>query len=308
MAKDSSASSKASKAFENLAPLLGLGASLGAQVPGLRKAKKRDTAQKAARDTSMKAAGAAVGASQTGFGASRGLALRSGLRAAANIARQGAFAAQQGAEADEARYVAERDARNQRLAQFGKDVGDMAGQIGTGIVESRQAKEAEAAAGQEAERKLQIQQMQAMMPSMEDVLGIDPVTGLPAQQAPQEAAPQELQEIPVGAGPGLDQLDEYGEPMDGQMLPEPPGLDELGMDPALAELGIADKETLYSIAPELELQHRLENLALDEAYRTGTNINRIYARLRRLQNQPAINHTIDLNRQLQLSMPQMGGQ
>ena len=77
------------------------------------------------------------------------------------------------------------------------------------------------------------------------------------------------------------------------------------MDPALAELGIADKETLYSIAPELELQHRLENLALDEAYRTGANINRIYGRLRRMQNQPAIDESIQM---MQLQMPQLGQQ
>jgi hypothetical protein len=81
---------------------------------------------------------------------------------------------------------------------------------------------------------------------------------------------------------------------------QPPTLEEMTLDPALAELGVAQKETLYSIAPELELQHRLENFALDEAYRTGAPLNRIYARLRRMQNQPAIEASILGMQQLQL--------
>ena len=149
-----------------------------------------------------------------------------------------------------------------------------------------------------------------MMPSMDDVLGIDPITGLPKSTAAQQADPQQLsplEELQVGEGPGLDELDQYGEPATtgGQQIGEVPSLGDITMDPAIAQLGVADKETLYSIAPELELQHRLENLAIDEAYRTGTNINRIYARVRRMQDLPAIGATIDMNRQLQY---QMGGQ
>jgi hypothetical protein len=298
---------KATKAFENLAPLLGLGATLGAQIPGLKKPKRRTDSQSAARQTSMKAAGAAVGASQTGFGASRGLALRSGLRAAANIAREGALGAAAGAAADEAQHQKNMEARNTRLATFGKDVGEMAGQIGTGIVESRAAKEAEAAAAKAAEMQMLQEQAGALIPTYAEQQGIDPITGLPAQaaqQLPQEQ--QQLQELPVGQGPGLDELDQYGQ-HESDFIGAP-DIGEVSLDPALGELGIADKQTLYSIAPELELQHRLENFALDEAYRTGTNINRIYARLRRLQNLPAINSTIDMNQQLQLQMPQMGGQ
>lgn len=297
------ASSKTGNVFENLAPLLGLGASLGAQIPGLKKAKKRDTASSAARQASMRAAGAAVGASQTGFGASRGLALRSGLRAGAQYAREGAAGAAKAAAFDEASYQNEKNARNERLAQFGKDVGEVGATIGTGVTESRAAKEAQEAEAKAAEMQMLQEQAQSLLPTYAESQGIDPVTGLPQQtmqQMPEQGAPQEMQ---VGPGPGLDELDEYGQ-HESDFIGAP-DIGEVSMDPALAELGIADKETLYSIAPELELQHRLENLALDEAYRTGANINRIYGRLRRMQNQPAINESIQL---MQLQMPQMGQQ
>ena len=294
------ASEKSAKVFENIAPLLGLGASIGAQIPGLKKAKKRNTSQSAVLQTSARAAGAAVGGSQTGFGASRGLALRGGLRAAANIARVGAGAAGKAAASDEASYQNEKNARNSRLAQFGKDVAQTGAAIGTGITESRAAAEADEGAGKAAEIQMLQEQASSLLPTYAESQGIDPVTGIPAQQ---EA--QTLREEQVGPGPGLDELDEYGQHESDLSLNEPPGLDELSMDPALAELGIADKETLYSIAPELELQHRLENLALDEAYRTGANINRIYGRLRRMQNQPAIDESIQM---MQLQMPQLGQQ
>jgi hypothetical protein len=263
--KTSDAGTKTSKVFENLAPLLGLGASIGAQIPGLKK----------------------------------------GLRAAGNIAREGALAAAKGAAADEAQYVQERDARNERLAGFGKDVGEMSGMLATGITQSRQAREAEMGAGEDAEMQMLREQAALLMPTYGQVAGVDEVTGL-KQDEVQQLSP--LQEQEVGPGPTLDQTDQYGDSeMDQTAGAGVPELSELAMDPAIAELGIADKETLYSIAPELELQHRLENLALDEAYRTGANITRIYARLRRSFGSPAIDQTIDMNRQLQLQQP-MGGQ
>jgi hypothetical protein len=301
---DKKASEKAAKGFENLAPLFGLAASVAGQVPGLKKPRKRGS-EAAARNASMRSAGAAVGASQTGFGASRGLALRSGLRAAAKHARAGAVGAAQGEAADQASYDAEMTSRNARLAQFGKDMGEMAGMVGVGVVESRQAKAAEAEAGQLAEQQALQAQAASLMPTYAEEMGVDPATGLDPQQ--QGAAPQQLTEEPIGPGPTLDQTDQYGDSQFDPMADvlAPPTLEQMSLDPALAELGVQNKETLYSIAPELELQHRLENLALDEAYRTGTNINRIYARLRRIQNQPAIAASIE---GMQLQMPELGGQ
>lgn len=289
---------KAAKAFENVTPLLGLVGSLAGQIPGLKKAKKRNTSQAAARNATMRSAGAAVGGSQTGFGASRGLALRTGLRRGAQTAREGAQAAAVGAAADEARYVGERDARNARLGQFGKDVAETGAAIGTGITESRAAGEAEAAAGQAAEMQAMQEQAATLLPTYAESQGIDPATGLQQQQE----APQQLnqpQNIPADAGQAQQQEGFGNELSEQAALNEPPGLEELALDPALAELGLQDKDTLYSIAPELEAQHRLENLALAEAYRTGANINRIYARLRRMQDLPAVASTIDISRALQ---------
>jgi len=298
--------SKSAKVFENIAPLLGLGASIGAQIPGLKKPKKRNTASSAARQASMRAAGAAVGGSQTGFGASRGLALRSGLRAGAQYAREGAIGAAKAAASDEQQYQNDKTARNARLAQFGKDVGQTGAAIGTAVTEGRAANEAADAEGKAAELKMLQEQAGALIPTYAESQMVDPVTGLHQSAQQQMPGDTKLEEQQIGPGPGLDELDQYGQhESDYNGAPD---IGEVSMDPALAELGIADKETLYSIAPELELQHRMENLALDEAYRTGANINRIYARLRRMQDQPAINESIDLQRQMQLQMPQMGQQ
>jgi len=298
------ADNKTAKAFENLAPLLGLGASLAAQIPGLKKPKKRSRAESAARDTSMRAGAAAVGGAQTGFGASRGLALRTGLRQAANISRQGAAAAAQGEAADQARYDQQKNARNARLAQFGKDLGAATGQVALGVTQSRAAADAENA---DAERKKLEETAAQLLPSYSEAPSESSVATQPGHQAlaGPNGEPQQLQAYPEsGQGPTLDQLDEYGQdttdPRYG--MGEAPSLEDISMDPALAELGLQKKEVLYSIAPELELQHRLENLALDEAYRTGVNVHRVYARLRRLQNQPAISASI-LGMQ-QLQMPQ----
>ena len=306
-----SKSQKASEAFENIAPLLGLGGSLAAQIPQLKKPKRIDSASRAARQASQAASAAAVGASQTGFGASRGLALRSGLRAAGNAARQGAAGGAQAASLDEQNYQTVKNVRNANVAKFGKDLGETTGMLATGITESRAAKQAEEEAAKAAELQTLQQQAAMLLPTYEQTAGDNALNeaalngGLPAQNVQD---PQALEQMPVGPGPGLDETDQFGNSMQDPYLPEPPGIDDISLDPIYNELGVADKESLYSIAPELELQHRMENFALDEAYRTGTNVQRIYARLRRLQNLPAINQTIDMNRQMQLQMPQLGGQ
>lgn len=307
--KNKEKSGKGIKAFENLAPLFGLAAQIGTAIPGLKKPKKSNAAADAARETSKRAAGAAVGASQTGFGASRGLALRSGLRAASDIAREGAVAAGRAADLDEQRHQKAVAVRNANLATFGKDLAETGASIGQGLVESRTAAEAEKAAGDAKIQELRTKAA-GLLPTYGQTMGIDPATGLSTGQT-EQAQPQTLEgyeEVPTGPGPDLDQMDPNGDPYDGEVLPEPPTLAELSLDPALAELGIGEKEALYSIAPELELQHRMENFAADEAYRTGGNLLRVYARVRRMQNSPAIGATIDMNRQLQLQMPRLGGQ
>ena len=286
--KKSTKSEKATKGFENLAPLVGLAASIGTSIPGLKKAKRGSAAVSAARNTQRRAAGAVIGGSQGGFGASRGLALRSGLRAASNIAQAGAVTAAAAASSDEAQFQKDKDARNARLAQFGKDTGAAAAGIGEGIVKSRQADSAAKAEAEAQALEMQQEQAQKQLPGIDEVLGIDPATGLPTEAAALqgEEIQQELEpDLPRGLD--VEQPDEAGEVQEPVIDVNDPEV-AIGVDPLYNELGLAGKEALYSIAPELNLQLRQENYALDELTRQGMNIERLYAKLARLQNLPAV--------------------
>ena len=115
-----------------ISSIAGLGAKVGTSVAGLKKAKRTDASSRAASMAATKVAKSALGAGQSMHGASRGLALRSGLRAATDAAKA-ASTEGQAANADERRYQEQKDARNARLADFGGDLakglGDMAGSI-----------------------------------------------------------------------------------------------------------------------------------------------------------------------------------
>ena len=63
-----------------LPSLIGLGTGIATAIPGLKKPKKTTTSRNAAGEAASSVGRAAVGASQTGFGATRGLNLRTGLR------------------------------------------------------------------------------------------------------------------------------------------------------------------------------------------------------------------------------------
>ena len=105
--------------------IIGLGTKIGTAIPGLKKPKKEKVPQLASKFGSQ-----IVGASQSGHGASRGLALRSGLRAAAQGVGEAAQAQSLAEAGAEQRFQAEKNARNQRLQGFGTDLakglGDMA--------------------------------------------------------------------------------------------------------------------------------------------------------------------------------------
>jgi hypothetical protein len=244
-----------------IAGLAGLATSIGTAVPGLKKARKRDTSQRAARAGALGAMAGAVGASQTGAGATRGLALREGLRAASQAAVRSADAASTAAAQDEARFVAERDARNERLQSFGQDLAGAAGQIGQGVVDIKAMRAAELQEG-----------------------GVDPVAAAKlAEQAPdvQAAQEQELQEIPVGPGPTLEQTDQFGEPLPGPTMQLAPPT--TAQDAYRRSLGLPDKPILR-LAPELEYKLRLQNLMVEEADRLGIPTTQILAQALRNAN------------------------
>lgn len=113
--------------------LAGIGTKIGTSIPGLKKVKRNDRASAEVRKAQNAVAGAAVGGSQTGHGASRGLALRAGLRSAAELVGKASAAGAGAARADENAYRKEKDQRNARLADFGGDLakglGDVAGSV-----------------------------------------------------------------------------------------------------------------------------------------------------------------------------------
>lgn len=109
--------------------IIGMGAKIGSAIPGLKKPAKSQTA-KAVAAAAPGVYGSAVGAAQAGHGASRGLALREGLRqATGGVSKLGAQI-RQAAATDENINEQRKQARNQRIAQFGTDLakglGDMA--------------------------------------------------------------------------------------------------------------------------------------------------------------------------------------
>ena len=100
--------------FELLSSILGFGAGIGGQIPGLRKSKQASALKAAqrgqgagavlARQSGNDAARNALSVAQGGHGATRGLALRTGLRSAEDIrsraaGQAAAIAAQEAANA-----------------------------------------------------------------------------------------------------------------------------------------------------------------------------------------------------------------
>jgi len=263
------ATDKALGILGTVADLAGLATKIGTSVPGLKKAKRRHTSQQAARAAGQAAQAGAVGGSQTGHGATRGLALREGLRAASGAAREGGRAQSLAAVADERTHIAERDARSARLAQFGNDAAAMAAQTSQGIVDVIAAKEA---AGEPIDFE-------------EGGLGVDPDTGLstvqdPTAQALASGAPllQDPDELDAGQGGAAgEQTQDFGLG------------DDLGIQPTTPlqayqhAMGV-DMESLVEIAPVMEYKMRVVNLAAQEAERRGVDISTIVAPLFRKLN------------------------
>jgi hypothetical protein len=121
--------------------LIGMGTTIGTAIPGLKKPKRSDASASSIRELQPQIAGAAVGASQTGHGASRGLNLREGLRSAgtlvAKVAGEGAAAI----DADERRYNEQMDARNERVAKFGAAIGEGASQMTQALISDKKSGE-----------------------------------------------------------------------------------------------------------------------------------------------------------------------
>ncbi|MDH3954188.1 MAG: hypothetical protein OEV03_08225 [Gammaproteobacteria bacterium] len=114
--------------------IVGLGAKTAGAIPGMKKPKRPNTAREVAK-TAGSQFGKAVGAAQSGHGASRGLALREGLRQGMQAVGKTSQAVGAAAQADEQEFQRRTELRNQNIANFTGDLakgfGDMAAaQIG----------------------------------------------------------------------------------------------------------------------------------------------------------------------------------
>ena len=278
-----------------VADLAGLATMIGTAIPGLKKAKKRDTSQRAAHQATSAVQAAAVGGAQTGQGATRGLALRSGLRSAANTARKGADAASTAAAQDEQRYAQEKDARNARLAEFGKGIGDMAANVAGGIVDAKAGRAAEDAerptgsedgyegksgyaANDETTPQFDAAALQSDFEGGSQQASVGSQTQQlqqQEQQGMQQVGSQEQQGDPnaYGAEPGPSYLNEYAPPVTAQ-------------DAYRQALGLPNRPVL-ALAPQLEMKLRVSNLIAQEADRMGIATTNILAQsLRQAQINP----------------------
>jgi len=255
-----------------LPSLVGLATSIGTAVPGLKKVNRTDTSRAAAREGSGAVQRGAVAGSQTGFGATRGLNLRTGLRQAAEVGKRTAGELARAGSRDDQRYDRQNLLRQGRLAEYGSNVADMAANFGQSVVDAKAAKEVEIAERAEA--------LAAVPDVPEYDLGGGPIVD-PYRQTIEE---------------GQQDLQRLGEQRQATM-PQGPTQEQGGpelrkqagqVNPLEAFYGVPDKATIYRAAPELQLQHSLENLALQEADRQGIPIARVYARIQRMQNLPAI--------------------
>lgn len=267
-----------------ISSLVGIGSKVAGAVPGMRKPKKVNTAAEVAK-TSQRQFNAAVGASQTGHGASRGLALREGLRKAADASGNAAAQVGMAAQRDAATNQANTDARNERIAGFtgdlAKGLGDMAAaQIGP--------------KGGDAEAPAQ----KSLTPDQAEFASI-PGTGVADAPLPedmskglgdleQDAVDQDRVEYEAEVAAAGEQLDDFRQKREEAGIGDPGGpAAAFQVDPATKLL----ESMPPRLAPEIE-QHladrlHMNELALAEAERLGISLDVAIPRMqRRLQLQP----------------------
>lgn len=246
--------------------LLGLGASIGTAIPGLRKPKRTGASRKAAQEAASRTAAAAVGGAQTGFGATRGLALRTGLRQASEASRAAAPAAAEAALRDEALFQEQQLRRNQRLAEFGQNLAGFGATLGEQVVEARAAKAEEERTPEEIAAAMETS------PTARQIGG----AGNVSMPSIQELAQQQQQQPQLAGGPtqevpGVPQAPET-------QLAQP----DLSVDPIRQSLGLPQLNETLQLAPQAEFKLRMQSLAFQEAERQGVDIGRVLAQMNRM--------------------------
>lgn len=259
----------ASPALNVIPGLIGLGTQIATAIPGLRKPKKVDTARQVAK-LAPSVAGSAVGAAQAGHGASRGLALREGLRqaagAAGEVAKQARLAAAQDAVVNQQNL----EARNQRLASFGKDIAAGAGTFAQSMI--KPPGEAPPTPEQRQEQKMEtIQAQPEIEGAVKSVTGLDGAGAALLEQPTVEELPEELAPEATVESLLQAQADEAAGPAA-----------RFSSTQALEGL-LVESPTVAAPQIEADLENRLQakNLMLQDAERLGIQLGPIYAQINR---------------------------
>lgn len=179
-----------------LTGILGMGTSIAGAIPGLKKVKRSRAASKAASTQASKQAKAAVGASATGHGASRGLALREGLRASVEIGAKGALEAGQAAAGERDAFREDQEKRRENIMNFTQGLAGGISQMTQGILGGKQDKAADETIQEQpemADSATGLGSPAAGTPPEREALG-STTEGLQQQEAPDLAALEQEQE------------------------------------------------------------------------------------------------------------------
>lgn len=243
--------------------VLGLGSTIAGAIPNLRKPKRTDSGRRAAAQAAQRGANIAVGASQTGRGASRGLALREGLRAASQVTSEAAPAIAEAAARDEQAFQAQLQARRGRIEEFTKALGGGLSQVGQAAIQPAPP-EAGAQQGDLVQAQPELQ---------EDPTGLGPAAG-----AQQVGLTEQID--PATGGPDLAQLE-------ADAGAGPTASFQAGFDPVAEAVGIGPAMRKQQLEIDLENKLSMKNLMLREAERQGVPLGNVLAQTnRRLGLQP----------------------
>ncbi|HUW94438.1 MAG TPA: hypothetical protein VMW58_01510 [Anaerolineae bacterium] len=134
--------------------LVGLGTTIAGSVGKLKKPKRTNVGSRAAAKAATTLSNAAVGGAQAGHGASRGLALREGLRGAAQVAGDASAEVAQAAQVDEANYQGLLRQRNEDVAKFTSGIGEGLAQMGQSFIQPKMGSTDGVSAQKQAENTL----------------------------------------------------------------------------------------------------------------------------------------------------------
>lgn len=242
----------------------GLGATIAGAVPSLKKPKRNDASSRAAQRGSAQVQKAAIGAAGTGGGSSRGLALRSGLRAASQAALESGGAMAAAAHADEQRFQKQVDARNSAIAGIANAGASGLAQTAQALIRPQEDLP-EFAGAQEA-----LQEQPELVSDPTGLAG-PAAGGTPEQQALELQAEQNM------AAEGLDpNLSAEAKARNQELVS---GM--VDFDPVQEAVATNRGGFQPEIETQLEMKLQMKSLMLQEAERQGITIDSVLAKINR---------------------------